>query len=280
MIQEKLKQYQPQNQLEEENALKEIAQEIALSALSRAGFFKVAAFQGGTCLRILHGLNRFSEDLDFALNQPDKSFKWPPYLKNLQMELEVYGFHFKIEEQDKDKPVKNVFLKGTSVGNVLNLKYQIQGRPRLIKIKLEIDTNPPIGANNEQKYINFPVTVPVVCHDLPSLFAGKSHALLCREVGKGRDWFDFVWYVGRKTPINFDLLSSALKQFGPWKGQKIKVDRKWCLENLSAKIRATDWKQQRKDIERFLKLQDLDLLQHWGANFFLDRVTEYKSFQL
>lgn len=272
IIQDKLDQYKPQNQLEEENALKEIAQEIALSALSRAGFFKVAAFQGGTCLRILYGLNRFSDDLDFALNEPDPSFKWAPYLKNLQTELEVYGFQFKIEDRDKDTSVKSVFLKDDSIGNILILNHRNQGKSKMIKIKLEIDTTPPLGAKNEQKTINFPVTVPVISHDLPSLIAGKSHALLCRDVAKGRDWFDFIWYAGGKTPINFDLLTKAIKQYGPWKNQKIQVDKKWYSENLSVKIERTDWKKQKKDVERFLKANDLDLLRQWGTAFFLDRL--------
>lgn len=273
IIQDKLDQYKPQTQLDEENALKEIAQEIALSALSRSGFFKVAAFQGGTCLRILYGLNRFSEDLDFALHEPNPSFKWSPYAKNLQAELETYGFQFTIQDRDKDKTVKNIFLKSDSIGNILHLNYRDQINRRPIKIKLEIDTNPPLGAKIDQKYIDFPVTVPVVCHDIPSLFAGKSHALLCREIAKGRDWYDFSWYAGRKTSINFDFLSNALEQFGPWKGQKIKVNKKWYYENLSTKIKKTDWTQQQKDLERFLKPKDLELLQQeWSEKFFLKRL--------
>ncbi len=260
--------------LEEENAIKEMVQEIALSSLARAGFFKVAAFQGGTCLRILYGLNRFSEDLDFALNKPDPTFSWPPYLKNMQAELETFGFKFTIESRDRDKAVKSVFLKEDSIGSILALTYNGQSGSRKIKIKLEIDTHPPSGAINEQKYISFPVNVPVVTHDLPSLLAGKSHALLCRATGKGRDWFDFVWYAGRRTPPNFDLLSNAINQFGPWKHQRITVTKQWYAENLARKIKDTDWQTQRKDVERFLKPSDLDLLQHWSHPFFIDRLAE------
>lgn len=273
IIQDKLDQYGPRNQLEEENALKEIAQEIALSSLSRAGFFKVAAFQGGTCLRILYGLNRFSEDLDFALNKPNESFKWSPYLKNMKTELETYGFQFNIEDKSKNKRVKDVFLKSDSIGNLLTLNYKGGANRRQLKIKLEIDTNPPLSAKNEQKYINFPVTVPVVCHDLPSLFAGKSHALLCRDFVKGRDWYDFAWYAGRRTSINFDFLSNAIEQLGPWKGRKTVVDKKWYAKALSEKIKIIDWKKERKDVERFLKPNDLDLLENWSASFFLDQLS-------
>ncbi|PWU21573.1 MAG: hypothetical protein C5B49_02455 [Bdellovibrio sp.] len=280
IIQERLNQYSFQNQLQEENALKEIAQEIALSALSRAGFFKVAAFQGGTCLRILYGLNRFSEDLDFALQKPSSNFRWETYLKNMKAELEAYGFQFQVVERDKSGAVKSVFLKENSIGNLLLLSHRNQSS-RLIKIKLEIDTDPPKGAKIEQKYINFPITVPVISHDLASLFAGKSHALLCRPYIKGRDWFDFVWYVSRKTPINFELLSHALNQLGPWKEKRVRVDNRWYAEELSKKIKNTNWNQQKKDVERFLRPEDLDLLNQWRAGFFLDRLmTLIPTFQV
>ena len=90
MIQQKLLSYNSQTLLEEENALKEIAQEIALMSLSRTGFFRVAAFQGGTCLRILYGLERFSEDLDFVLDMPDKKFNWDIYIKGMTEEFKAY----------------------------------------------------------------------------------------------------------------------------------------------------------------------------------------------
>jgi hypothetical protein len=272
IVQERLNQYQSRNSLEEENAIKEITQEIALSGLSRAGFFKVAAFQGGTCLRVFHGLNRFSEDLDFALNEPDPVFEWAPYLKSLRVELEAYGYHLEIQDRLPDgNPVKSVFLKDDSIGKILLFNHRGAGARRAIKIKLEIDANPPAGAVAERKYVEFPVTVPVLAHDLPSLFAWKSHALLCRPWEKGRDWFDFIWYAGRKTRVDFELLSNALDQLGPWKGQGVRVTKKWYFENLCEKIQATDWEKQKKDVSRFLKQADADLLDLWGREFFLDR---------
>jgi hypothetical protein len=273
LVQERLKSYDPKNQLEEENALKEITQEIALSGLSRAGFFKVGAFHGGTCLRIFYGLSRFSEDLDFSLRKHNPYFDWQPYLKSLHGELEAYGYQLVIQDQsDASNLVRVGFLKDDSIGKVLVLKHRNRGTPRSIKIKLEIDVHPPDGVIVEQRYLDFPVTVPVLTHDLSTLFAGKIHALLCRPWEKGRDWFDFLWYVGKKISPNFTYLTHAVNQLGPWQAQGVQVNQDWLKQGLTAKIRATDWEKQKKDIARFLKQKDLDLLNHWGVDFFLGRL--------
>ncbi len=273
IVQDRLNQYQPKNQFEEENAIREITQEIALSGLARTGFFKVASFQGGTCLRVLYGLNRFSEDLDFSLIKPNLSFDWGPYLKALQTELKVYGYQIEVQDRSSvANPIKVGFLKDDSVGKILLLNHRNSGMQRSIKIKLEIDTNPPEGRTTMQKYIEFPVAVPVLSDDLPSLFSGKSHALLCRDWEKGRDWYDFVWYVSRKTQINLNFLSQALFQMGPWKNQEIKVTREWYLEKIRKKIENTNWASQKKDVQRFLKQDDVDLLHLWNKEFFLDRL--------
>lgn len=274
IIQSKLNQYNAKNVIEEINAIKEISQEIALSGLSRAGFFKEAAFQGGTCLRIFYGLNRFSEDLDFALKEPNSSFHWQVYLKSLQAEFAAYGYQLEIQDRSASPDaVKVGFLKDSSIGKLLFLQNKQAGQSQTIKIKLEIDTNPPSGASDEQKYLDFPVTVPVITHDLPSLFAGKSHALLCRKWEKGRDWYDFIWYVAQKVPVNFVLLANALEQAGPWVGQKIPVNKAWYLNELRKKIESTDWNAHKKDVARFLKRSDLDLLELWSTEFFLNRLS-------
>jgi hypothetical protein len=109
----------------------------------------------------------------------------------------------------------------------------------------------------------------VCVFDLPSLFAGKMHALLCREYLKGRDWYDFIWYTARKTPINYALLSAALTQMGPWKGGAVRADRAWCLQQLRSKIEATDWKQAREDVHRFVKRNEQPSLAVWSREFFL-----------
>lgn len=277
IIQQKLLSYQCQTVLEQENALKEIAQEIALMALSRAHFFRIAAFQGGTCLRILYGLERFSEDLDFVLEKTDKNFNWEPYIKNMQDEFNAYGYTLEVANKTKlDKIMKTAFLKVNSVGGILILKDNQTHRPKL-QIKLEIDTHPPEGSTYELKYLDFPLPFSIQTQDMPSLFAGKIHALLCRDYTKGRDWYDFIWYVSRKTSINFSLLSHALNQMGPWKDKNIVATPKWLLQTLRTKIIATDWDDAKKDIARFLKQRELMSLDLWSEEFFLSRLDKLKN---
>ena len=279
IIQERLDSYHCQSQQEEEFALKEIMQEIALAALARTDFFKFASFQGGTALRIIYSLERFSEDLDFICMKPNRDFRWPTYLKNLELEFQTYGIEIKVEDRSKgDEAVQKAFLKDDSMGKILVLKHRgREGRPGLIRVKFELDTNPPAGSRSETKYIDFPFPAAVAVQDPPSLFAGKSHALLCREYTKGRDWYDFLWYVARKTPINFEFLSSACDQQGPWKGQKIVIGKEWYLEGLEKKIKITDWEEAKRDVARFLRPKELQSLELWSQEFFRDRLEKMKE---
>ncbi len=271
IIQEKLDSYQCRSVQEEENALREITQEIVLAGLSRAAFFKAAAFQGGTCLRVLYSLERFSEDLDFVLQKPSSKFSFEPYFKNLRLECEAYGFKFEtVDRSAADLAVKKGFIKDDSIGKILIFKHlKINRSTKKINIKIEVDTNPPQGSYFETRFLDFPFPFPVTTQDLPSLFAGKNHALLCREYVKGRDWYDFLWYASRKTPVNFELLSSALDQQGPWAKQGLKTDRTWYLEQMEKKIRSIDWEAVKRDISRFLKSPQLETLKFWSQDFFL-----------
>lgn len=276
LIQEKLLNYQCQTLLDQENALKEIAQEIALMALSRAGFFKEAAFQGGTCLRILYGLPRFSEDLDFVLLNKNPSFNWEMYINNMEEEFNTYGFSLSVTNKSKlDKINKTAFLKTDSSGGLLILKDLRTNRAKA-QIKLEIDTNPPTGSNYDLKFLDFPLPFSVQTQDLPSLFSSKMHALLCREYIKGRDWYDFIWYVSRQTPLNFDLLTHAINQAGPWKDKNINIHASWVINTLNTKINQMDWDAAQNDVQRFLKPQELTSLQVWSPEFFLSRVEKLK----
>jgi predicted nucleotidyltransferase component of viral defense system len=272
IIQEKLLTYQCQTVIEQENALKEISQEIALMALSRAGFFRVAAFQGGTCLRILYGLERFSEDLDFVLTKPDSWFLWDKYVNNMREEFSAYGFTLDVQDRAKlEKSVRIAFLKADSTGGLLILKDSRTHRPKL-KIKLEIDTNPPEGSKYEIKYLDFPLSYSIKTQDLPSLFAGKCHALLCRPYIKGRDWYDFSWYIARQTSINFTLLNNAIAQAGYWKENHTPVTPQWLLHELKKKISHIDWKAAKQDVARFLRPRELSTLALWSKEFFLSRL--------
>ncbi|MCY2928308.1 MAG: nucleotidyl transferase AbiEii/AbiGii toxin family protein [Planctomycetota bacterium] len=270
MIQDRLNGYECRSALEEEQALREITQEIALAALGRTDFFRKAAFQGGTCLRIFHGVSRFSEDLDFSLQTPGP-LDLTPYLEALTRELSVYGYALRTRHRPKAaQAVGMAFVKDDSLGELLELNYRPTTGPlRMLRVKLEVDTNPPVGASFEMKYMDFPFPSAVCLFDLPSLFAGKLHALLCREYLKGRDWYDFIWYTARRTPVNHALLSTALDQQGPWRSGGVQTDLPWCQKQLRLRIRNTDWKQARDDVRRFLKPVDLPSLEFWTREFFL-----------
>ena len=271
IIQDKLDSYQCQSTQEEDYALKEITQELVLNSLYNSGFFKKAAFQGGTALRILHGLMRFSEDLDFALVEPDKKFDLNSYLSSMNTELRAFGYDVKVEGRSSANAVQNTFLKDDSLGRLLKVQYpKSDGPKRALKIKLEVDTNPPAGAKTETKFLNFPINFSVTAHDVPSLFAGKSHALLCRDYIKGRDWFDFIWYVGQKAVPNFGFLSNALEQLGPWKGKLIKPNIDWYGKEMSTRIKEVDWDKAKADVQRILRPVDVKTLELWNEKFFLD----------
>lgn len=270
MIQDRLADYGCRSALEEEQALREITQEVVLAALGRTDFFARAAFQGGTCLRIFHSLPRFSEDLDFALAAPDQRFQLSPYLEAASAELTAYGYGLEIDHRDRVGAVQMGFFKDDSLGRLLRLDYRPATGPlRKIRIKLEVDTNPPSGARYDMPILDFPFPSAVRVFDLPSLLAGKIHALLCREYTKGRDWFDFIWYAARKITINHELLTSALHQLGPWAGQAVVADNAWCGQALAAAIGRLDVERAREDVRRFVKPADVRSLDFWSRDFFL-----------
>jgi len=276
IVQEKLSAYNCQSTQEEMFALREITQELVLTALSRSDFFKVAAFQGGTCLRILHSLDRFSEDLDFVLKETNNRFDLVNFLKNIEIELNAYGYEPTFKDRSTiDASVKKGFIKDTSIGKLLELHYvQTNSRPKAIRIKIEVDTNPPAGSHYETRRLDWPLAFAVTLQDLPSLFAGKCHALLCREYVKGRDWYDLLWYVARKVPINALLLKNALVQQGPWKDKKLTLNDRWLQDAFQNKIQSVDWKEAKQDIQRFLKPNQLQQLDQWNEKFFLETVSK------
>lgn len=274
LLQERLDRYQTANESEQEYAIKEVTQEIVLYALYRQGFFEVAAFQGGTALRILYGLNRFSEDLDFALQRTGQAFDFETYLEGTKEILAGFGYSMEIQGKSKaDQAMQARFLKEEAPGRIFRLQHRRDPR-RAIRIKIEIDTRPPPGATFEIKYHDFPLDFALVAHDLPSLFAGKSHALLCRPFVKGRDWYDFTWYVGRHAILNATLLQEALKQLGPWEGKNIRVDMKWYAEALRKRIHGIDWTQPKQEIEPLLRSSERDQLKLWDERFFLDKLSK------
>ena len=271
IIEERLKEYAPRTQREELNALKEIFQEIALCALARVNFFTQAAFQGGSCLRIVHKIRRFSEDLDFILFEPDKKFEWEPFLKAMHLEFKLYGLNFDVVDRSRaDRAVKTAFLKDTSFGKVFVFTHP-RGRAdqQVIKIKFEVDTNPPADSAFEKHFIDFPYAFSIVAQDLPSLFASKCHAILCRRYAKGRDWFDFVWYLTKNVVPNYIHLTHAINQEGPWKGKGASVTGEWLVNSLIEKIKTIDWASAKADAENFLRIPEREGLKVWAPDYFL-----------
>ena len=270
LIQQRLESYRCQDAREEEHALREIAQELILAGLSRTDYFKFALFQGGTALRIFYGLQRFSEDLDFLLKSPDSGFDLVPFLKSACRELEAFGFDFEIMDKSRDeRAVRKVFVKQEAAGILLNLKYTPRDRStKSLRVKIECDVRPPEGSGEKIKYLTFPFACAVALQDEPSLLAGKLHAVLCRKVEKGRDWYDLLWYSGQKAAVNYDFLSSALDQSGPWQGKGMKVNAAWIRTALEDKIQRIDWEEMKKDIQPFVKSHERPSLDVWGKDFF------------
>ena len=270
IIQQKLDSYKVSNPVEEEQATKEIMQEIALYGLWRAGFFKIAAFQGGTSLRILHGLPRFSEDLDFMLQMPDPEFDWSGYLAKLLECFEEYGLQSEaLPKGSMDRAVRTAVLKNNSFVNQLNLGFYRGHADQKITIKLEVDANPPAGSAYDYRYLDFPTDFEVCHQDLPSNFALKIHALLCRPYLKGRDWYDLSWYIRKEVSPNLPHLQNALVQYGPWEGQdRLAIDENWVCAELQNKIDKIDWIEAAADVAPFLKVGEQEALKLWSARFF------------
>ena len=199
VIEEMLKSYQVDNIYDRKNAMKEIMQEIVLCGLSRAGFFKEAAFYGGTALRIFYGLDRFSEDLDFSLEQINLDFDLCSYFPVLEKEVKAFGLNVEIQEKEKtkDSNIRSAFLKGNTKEHLL-LFYADErdvgtvAKNEVVKIKFEVDTNPPAFATYEHKYRLLPVPYEIRLYDMPSLFAGKIHAVICRGWQSRFDSIDFL----------------------------------------------------------------------------------------
>ena len=251
---------------EREHALREVMQEIALAGLHRGGFFDKAAFYGGTCLRIFHGLPRFSEDLDFSLLAPDRQFTLEPYFDAMRGEFAAFGFEVTITAHAKsvDSAVVSAFVKqGTSIHEV-----QVRGQ-RMLKIKFEVDTDPPPGFAIEERLQVQPYSFYAKCYALPDLHAGKMHALLFRKWKnrvKGRDWFDFEWYVRNAIPLNLAYLATRAQQSGDW--SRPAMDTAEFQRLLQQRIETLDIEQSRGDVRPFL--HDARALDIWSPRYFRD----------
>lgn len=260
--------YAIQTAEDQTNALHEVMQQIALAGLYRGGFFTKAAFYGGTCLRIFHSLPRFSEDLDFSLLQEDPGFSIENYFDAIIDEFKGLGREIVISKKEKKQqtPVESAFLKDTTA--MYNISFQTIPQ---VKIKIEVDTRPPLGFSTEPKLLLLPFSFMVRCFSLPDLFAGKMHALLFRNWKhrvKGRDWYDFEWYVRHAIPLGFDHLVQRAQQTHGYDKESMTVSV--FKELLRKRILETDIKAVKNDVSPFLiNPSEMEI---WSTDYFLQLV--------
>jgi predicted nucleotidyltransferase component of viral defense system len=281
MMKEWIAEYNPKNEEETLAAMREIMQEIALAALSRTDFFKKAAFYGGTALRIFHGLNRYSEDLDFSLLETDPSFSLTPYFSAITDEFEALGIRVSIREKDKriKTPIESAFLKSETLWQELVLEDVVVqhgiSSNKSIKIKIEIDRVPPLGFDTEEKLLVRPFSFYVNCFSLSSLFAGKLHALLFRKWKnrvKGRDWYDMEWYIQKGITMNISHFLMRASETNDW--QEASISKEQILDLLKDKINSVSFNAVKDDVRKFIRNDEQ--LKIWNAKYFYDLVEKMK----
>lgn len=257
-----LSQYDMTTEQNKRNAVFEVNQQVILAGLYNGGFFESAAFYGGTCLRIFHGLQRFSEDMDFSLLTQDANFDFSKYFQPIIDAFALVGREVEIKKKDKKNfgKVESAFLKDNT--DVYDVTFQTE---KAIRIKIEVDTCPPMNFNTEQKLLLQPHSFMTRCYTLPDLFAGKMHALVYRSWKnrvKGRDWYDFEWYVRHNVPLDFAHLAERCKQFN---NEDITPEQ--FKEKLKERLRTTDIKQVKDDVLPFVRNpKELDI---WSNDYFV-----------
>ena len=257
-----LSRYELTTEQQKRNAIFEVNQQIILAGLYAGGFFESAAFYGGTCLRIFHGLQRFSEDMDFSLLAPDENFDFSKYFQPIIDAFALVGREVEITKKDKKSfgKVESAFLKDNT--DVYDVTFQTE---KSIKIKIEVDTCPPLNFTTEQKLLLQPHSFMTRCFTLPDLFAGKMHALVYRAWKnrvKGRDWYDFEWYVRNGVVLDFAHLAERCKQFN---GEDITPES--FKAKLIERLSTADIKQVKEDVLPFVRNpKELDI---WSNDYFV-----------
>ena len=262
---------------DKKNAIKEIVQEIVLCGLARGGFFKEAAFYGGTALRIFYNLDRFSEDLDFALLESNKDFDISKYFNYIEKELKAYGINLNITTKEKsfDSNITSAFLKGDTLELILRFfpsdeEHKYDHILKNLKIKLEVDINPPMGATYEDKYKLLPSPHQIKLYDKESLLAGKIHAILCRGWNnrvKGRDLYDYIFFLASDTKVNIELLKNKLIESN-YINEKDEFDINELKKILINKFEKIDYSKAIEDVKPFIK--NIDNLNLWSKEFFIE----------
>lgn len=247
---------------ERRNAIFEVNQQVILAGLYNGGFFDVAAFYGGTCLRIFHGLQRFSEDMDFSLLAPDDKFDFTKYFQPIIDEFAIVGREVEIKKKDKKGfgKVESAFLKDNT--DVYDVSFRTE---KSIKIKIEVDTQPPLNFKTEQKLLLQPHSFMTRCFTLPDLFAGKMHALVYRgwkNRVKGRDWYDFEWYVRHNVSLDFPHLAERVRQFN-----NEEIGREAFMAQLKDRLASANINQVKSDVLPFVR--NPEYLDIWSIDYFL-----------
>lgn len=276
VIKQMLSKYEINNINDEINALKEIIQEIIISGLSRGEFFDKAAFYGGTALRIFYNLDRFSEDLDFALITPNKDFDISKYFAYIEKELQAYGLNLEISSKQKniETNITSAFVKGNTLEHIFkffpnNENHEYNHILKSIKIKFEVDINPPSGATYEEKYKLLPSPHQIKLYDKESLFAGKIHAILCRNWKtrtKGRDLYDYIFFLANNTGVNLELVKNKLIK-SEYIDAKDSFNINVLKELLIKKFNEIDYAEVKEDVIPFIK--NVDALNLWCSDFFI-----------
>lgn len=280
IIEQMLSKYEIKNITDEINALKEIIQEIVLLGLSRSGFFDKAAFYEGTALRIFYKLDRFSEDLDFALIFPNKDFDLSKYFSYIEKELKAYGLNMEVNTKQKSTTsnITSAFVKGDTLKHILKFfpneeNHNYDHILKKIKIKFEVDINPPSGATYEDVYKLLPSPHQIKLYDKESLFASKIHAILCRNWKtrtKGRDLYDYIFFIANNTKVNLELLKNKLI-VSKYIDTNSKFDINILKELLIKKFEIIDYEEAKDDVIPFIK--NVESLSMWNKEFFIS-ITE------
>lgn len=254
--------YDQTTEQQKRNAIFEVNQQIILAGLYNGGFFNEAAFYGGTCLRIFHGLQRFSEDMDFSLLAPNEDFDFTKYFQPIIDQFALVDRNVEIKKKDKKNfgKVESAFLKDNT--DVYDITFQTE---KSIKIKIEVDTQPPMSFHTEQKLLLLPESFMTRCFTLPCLYAGKMHALVYRAWKnrvKGRDWYDFEWYVRHNVPLNFTHLHERALQFN-----NEDITKESFFEKLNEHLATTDINQVKADVLPFIR--NPKEMAIWSNDYFL-----------
>jgi predicted nucleotidyltransferase component of viral defense system len=281
MIKEWIEEYNPQNEEEILSALREIMQEITLAGLSRTDFFEKTAFYGGTALHIFYGLDRYSEDLDFSLLKPDSDFSIKPYFKAVLDEFKSLGLTVSINEKKRTKQtaIDSAFLKAETIWQEIVLEDIIKETGvrsnKTLKIKIEVDRQPPLNFKTEEKLLLRPFSFYVKCFTKSSLFSGKMHALLFRKWKnrvKGRDWYDLEWYVKKGIPLDVNHFLTRAKDTNDWQEDNISTEQ--IIELLDMKIKSVSFSSIKEDVVRFIKNDDV--LSIWSPEYFKNLIEKIK----